>query len=327
MAIVNAGPVAPLDMTNVQLLTLQNAATPIYDVNQVRLDGGLGRYDDVRGSGFTYDGGGYDYYGGGSASYDPTSGVVGNLTEVANGATIMDVSGMSVSAPALFAALRMGDGPTMMNLLFGGDDIITGAGGADSLDGLGGNDTIAGAAGADSVRGFEGNDQVDGGAGDDNLNGNLGDDVVRGGDGADFVRGGQGTDIVFGDAADDPHVNGNIGNDEVHGGAGADTVFGGQGNDLVMGEDGDDQLSGDLGNDTLLGGLGADRFQFRVGSGRDVATDFNAAEGDRILLPTGTAYTLANVNGEAAIDLGGGEQLTLTGVSAASFNAAWVVFG
>ncbi|MFA7505003.1 MAG: Ig-like domain-containing protein [Burkholderiaceae bacterium] len=59
--------------------------------------------------------------------------------------------------------------------------------------------------------------------------------------------------------------------------AGNDTLDGGAGNDLLFGQGGDD---------TLIGGAGADTFVFsmRTDNGNDTIMDFNAAEGDRIML-------------------------------------------
>ena len=197
--------------------------------------------------------------------------------------------------------------------------------GAHAISGSGGGDNILGGSGADYIRGLDGNDTIDGGAGNDDVNGNMGNDIVHGGDGNDSVRGGQGNDTVYGDAGDDPHVNGNLGDDIVHGGDGNDTVYGGQGNDTIYGDNGNDQLSGDLGNDVMYGGSGADRFMFQHGGGQDQIGDFSSAEGDRVVLPTGTAYTLETVNGQAVIDLGGGDTLTLVGVSQAQMGD-WLVY-
>ncbi|OYX34669.1 MAG: hypothetical protein B7Y99_05060 [Caulobacterales bacterium 32-69-10] len=187
-------------------------------------------------------------------------------------------------------------------------------------------DSLTGDAGANLIRGLDGADLVDGGAGDDDVNGNVGADVVHGGAGSDFARGGKDNDAVYGDAGDDTHVNGNLGDDSVYGGEGNDTVYGGQGADHLLGEAGDDWLSGDLGNDLLTGGAGADRFLFRAGSGGDWVADFNAAEGDRIQLAPATAYTVADIAGQAALDLGGGDVIVLMGVAFTAFTPGWVVF-
>lgn len=81
--------------------------------------------------------------------------------------------------------------------------------------------------------------------------------------------------------------------------AGAETLMGYEGRDTLSGLAGDDRLVGGLGGDTLTGGSGADDFVFSLVSdsirtssgtahlaGRDLITDFNAAEGDLIDLST-----------------------------------------
>ncbi|HTK34427.1 MAG TPA: CHRD domain-containing protein [Caulobacteraceae bacterium] len=172
----------------------------------------------------------------------------------------------------------------------GGNDVISGGGGNDRVFAAAGNDTIDGGDGNDSVLGMDGNDSAPGGAGDDSLSGNAGNDTLRGGDGADSIYGGKGNDSLFGDA-------------------------------------GADKLSGDLGNDILTGGAGADRFAFAKGGGQDWVADFNFAEGDRILLPTGTIFTATSYLGQVLLDLGGGDTIGLAGVSSASFTADFVTFG
>jgi serralysin len=196
----------------------------------------------------------------------------------------------------------------------------------ENADGGSGGDTIVGNGVGNYVRGLDGSDSIDGGAGDDDLNGNVGTDTVTGGDGADWVRGGQGADIVVGAGGNDPHVNGNLGDDTVYGATGNDTVYGGQGNDRLFGDEGDDWLSGDLGADVLTGGAGADRFLFRVGAGGDWITDFSSAQGDRVMLAPGTAYTITSVSGQAVVDLGGGALLGFTNVAPSALGD-WLVFG
>jgi|SRR5439155_11221604 len=67
--------------------------------------------------------------------------------------------------------------------------------------------------------------------------------------------------------------------DLLQGSASGDTIEGGRGNDW---------LDGGVGNDTLTGGAGADTFVLRSGGGHDVVTDFNPAEGDRVMFDYGT---------------------------------------
>ena len=68
------------------------------------------------------------------------------------------------------------------------------------------------------------------------------------------------------------------------------------GNDIIKGSAGSDYLDGGAGNDTLTGAGGADTFVFHIGSGNDVVTDFNQAEGDHLLLDFGS-YSQTMVTG------------------------------
>jgi hypothetical protein len=238
-----------------------------------------------------------------------SGGVVDEVVQIFDGQLLSHTYNVGASAIPFFVAVADVDSPTLHGMVFGGPDDITGSSQADLIIALDGNDT------------------VDGAAGDDDVNGNLGQDIVHGGAGADSVRGGKDNDTVYGDGGDDGHVNGNIGDDIVHGGDGADTVYGGQGQDTLFGDAGDDLLSGDLGFDVLMGGAGADRFTIRAGGGFDWVADFNAAEGDRILLAPGAAFTVGSASGQVVIDLGGGTFLGLAGVPSAAFSADWIVVG
>ncbi len=246
-----------------------------------------------------------------------TGGVLTEVDSSYHGAPTFQMTNLAIPASQFANAVLNGDTTTLVNLLLAGDDQIYG-----STSG----EFIYGGPGNDSVIALDGNDTVLGGAGNDDVNGNVGDDSVSGGDGNDIVRGGKGNDTVYGDAGDDPHVNGNMGDDIVHGGDGNDTVYGGQGNDTVYGDAGDDLLSGDLGADVLYGGPGADRFAIAKGGGFDWVGDFNAADGDHIQLRAGTTYTVVNYQGQVVIDLGGGDELGLTGVPFASFSKDWILF-
>ena len=68
----------------------------------------------------------------------------------------------------------------------------------------------------------------------------------------------------------------------------ADILAGSASSDTVQGARGNDRLDGGAGNDSLIGGEGADTFVLRSGGGDDVVTDFNAAEGDRVMFDYGT---------------------------------------
>lgn len=69
-------------------------------------------------------------------------------------------------------------------------------------------------------------------------------------------------------------INGTGKNDSLHGLASNDVINGGKGNDFLWGHGGDD---------TLTGGAGRDVFVLSAGGGEDTITDFNPAEGDKIV--------------------------------------------
>ena len=186
-----------------------------------------------------------------------------------------------------------------------------------------GNDTIIEANGTNYLRGEAGEDSLSGGSGFDDMHGNMGNDTLRGNDGEDWVVGGKDNDLLFGDAAWDI-VYGNMGNDTVDGGAGNDWVRGGQGEDSVMGGAGDDWIWGDKGNDTISGGAGADIFHSLVGAAIDRITDFNYAQGDRLVLDGGPSRTIAQIAADVVVDMGNGDQVILVGVSLAGLGADWI---
>jgi Ca2+-binding RTX toxin-like protein len=107
-------------------------------------------------------------------------------------------------------------------------------------------------------------------------------------------------DYVLTNASFQRLIAGSEAGDSVVGTAqGAETLMGYAGRDTLSGLAGDDRLAGGLGGDTLTGGSGADDFVFssvsdsiRTSSGtahtagRDLVTDFNAAEGDIVDLST-----------------------------------------
>lgn len=207
-----------------------------------------------------------------------------------------------------------------------GGDTDTGAGGNDTV-GTDGNDDLVLTDGDDIVRGEAGNDTIAGLGGADLIYGNTGSDVVYGNTGNDTVFGGQQADILFGGQNEDllygnydtDGIYGNYGNDTLYGGQGNDPLFGGQGDDLLFGNRDDDDLFGNLGNDTLYGGSGADYFYAGDGQGDDVVADFNAAEGDRIVLASD--YSLSGSGGSTVLTMSGAS-VTLLGIDVAGFDAA-----
>ncbi|GAA6210034.1 hypothetical protein NBRC116601_33270 [Cognatishimia sp. WU-CL00825] len=156
------------------------------------------------------------------------------------------------------------------------DETFVGTSGNDRLRGSRGDDDMSGAAGNDTLYGLNGDDRLNGGAGNDTLLSGGGDDRVLGGSGDDKLAGGAGHDTLIGGAD----------NDVLIGGAGHDSLEGGDGRDKLVGGDGDDFLNGGEGRNVLRGGAGADTFIFDISDAgdMDVIQDFNAAEGDRILV-------------------------------------------
>ncbi|WP_053076556.1 ExeM/NucH family extracellular endonuclease [Caenimonas sp. SL110] len=194
-----------------------------------------------------------------------------------------------------------------------------------------------------------------GNAGPNRIDGNSGDNELRGGGGRDTLRGGEGDDSYFVDGSPDRVEElEDAGHDTVYSSAQSvdlarnveDLVLVGggvegignkldnwlQGNDLdnvLQGRQGDDTIDGGAGADRLSGGRGSDLFSFSSGSGIDVVTDFDAD--DRILLEMGLnksaiatpSQALAATSyewGNAVIDLGGGNYLTLLGVAQGELN-------
>lgn len=178
--------------------------------------------------------------------------------------------------------------------------------------------SIIGGSGDDVVMGGDWSDTILGGAGANTLSGGGGDDVVgftivAGASGAGSLDGGDGVDtlaltIAADDAAADIDLTDNqtvpgtapdgttfVGFEKIDfkGGGAGDSVTGGRLSDTLSGGDGSDTLDGGAGADTIIGGAGvdlitggdgADLFQFYRPrpADRDIVTDFNSAEGDRL---------------------------------------------
>lgn len=207
-----------------------------------------------------------------------------------------------------------------------GADTISGNSAANSLFGGAGNDSIAGLGGDNYLRGEDGNDLIQGGEAFDDINGNQGNDTASGGLGDDWVVGGKDNDSLSGDSGADI-VYGNLGNDTGDGGSGDDIIRGGQGDDLLFGSAGNDWISGDRGNDTLTGGAGADTFNTFGDAGTDRVLDFSRAEGDRVRLDPGSTYTVSQVGSDTVINVTGGAQLILVGVSQSGLTGDWIFVG
>ncbi len=204
-----------------------------------------------------------------------------------------------------------------------GADVLVGTAAGGTIMAGDGNDTITADDATNYLRGEVGDDVIYGGAGFDDINGNQGNDTIHGGIGDDWVVGGKDNDLQFGESGDDI-VWGNLGNDTLSGGSGADQIRGGQGDDSISGGSGNDYISGDRGNDTESGGSGADNFHTFSGAGVDRVLDFNAAEGDRVMLDPGTTYTASQVGADTVVDMGNGDQMILVGVTLANLPSTWI---
>lgn len=216
-------------------------------------------------------------------------------------------------------------------------DSIRGGSGSDTIIGNGGNDTLIG--GASEADPTDSADAIYGGAGADYMIGNGGNDSLFGGgaavdpnDTADTIFGGNGSDYILG----------NGGNDSLYGGGAqadpsdaADTIYGGNGNDVIIANGGNDFIAGQAGNDTLYGGVGNDFFFFAFGDGADVIAAFDnpgVGVGDIIQIANGINGTsihaaadvlshISYASGNAVIDFGAGNTLTVLSVASGSFTA------
>ncbi len=261
--------------------------------------------------------------------------------------TLLRVTELGFEVTAFSYWVEQDANPEALKTILAGDDSLAGSAGADLFRTYAGRDTILGNGGRDTVfaglgddvirahdvagapsgdtylRGEEGNDWIGGGSGFDDANGNQGNDTITTGAGDDYCVGGKDDDLLFGDAGQD-FVYGNLGNDTCEGGDGNDVIRGGQDNDVVRGGAGDDFVSGDKGSDTMTGGTGADIFHTFGDAGRDLVTDFNFAEGDRVQLDPGTRYTVLQVGNDIEISMEGGGKMILVGVPLLSLSFTWI---
>ena len=244
------------------------------------------------------------------------------------GAAVIATWSASRGVPIPSSSYYAPGGSTNAQSIMGDDaaNALSGGLGNDTVSGQLGADTISDPGGANYLRGDDGDDQITGGSGFDDINGNAGADTVRGGGGDDWAVGGKDNDRLYGESGNDI-VYGNLGDDTCEGGSGNDILRGGQGNDIVKGAEGNDYVSGDKGDDTLSGGTGADTFHSFGDAGMDRISDFSRAQGDTVLLDFGTSYTVSQIGADTVIDMIGGGQMILVGVSMASLTGNWLVVG
>lgn len=206
------------------------------------------------------------------------------------------------------------------------------------------NNALIGNSAKNVLNGSAGNDRLDGGVGADAMTGGLGDDVYVVDDALDTTveaaSGGVDTvesSITWTLSAEVEQLlltgtsatngTGNALDNRITGNAQANTLTGNAGNDT---------LDGAGGNDTLVGGGAADTFVFAAGSGTDTISDFSVAEGDRVqialavngsaIVDAATALGAAHASGaNVTIDLGGGNSITLIGVTLTELTTAQFV--
>jgi hypothetical protein len=232
-------------------------------------------------------------------------------------------AGRKVANDLLFELLRIEDTNLGAAINMGaGDDVLTNIAGRVSGKIYGhiamgaGGDTLTGGAFNEIVSDEDGRDLYNLGAGADGI-------YLRAYDSfADTMIGGQGIDLVNFDLTQINSATGNghiidlanarviyhaaSATDTVGGGHGIDVIrefeqvlgsdgddfiFGGAANETLMGGDGNDIIAGGAGRDSLVGGDNADMFVFNLAAhsgatraARDIIADFNAAEGDKIVL-------------------------------------------
>ena len=198
---------------------------------------------------------------------------------------------------------------------FEGIENLTGSIYADTLWGDDGINELMGMDGNDALKGFGGADSLDGGNGNDTLDGMDGADTLNGGTGADTMLGGTGDDAYYVDNADDEVIDvaGQGFNDRVRTStsyslapgsevemlettdptaATAISLGGNEYANTIIGNAGTNIIVGGAGFDTMFGGDGGDVFVWHsitemgstVDANSDTVRDFNAADGDLIVL-------------------------------------------
>ncbi|WP_169567657.1 Ig-like domain-containing protein [Sneathiella limimaris] len=188
-----------------------------------------------------------------------------------------------------------------------GDDVIRGNLGYDSLYGGTGDDTMYGGGDSDYMMGMEDDDLMYGGSGYDSMYGGSGADVMYGEGDSDFMYGNSGNDIMSGGEGAD-FMYGNSGNDIMYGDGGNDAMYGGSGNDLMIGGADNDTMLGENGDDTLYGGIGAD--SMRGGSENDAM--YGGADNDFMMGESGDD-TMHGGSGNDSMVGGSGEDLMYGG--------------
>jgi Ca2+-binding RTX toxin-like protein len=225
------------------------------------------------------------------------------------------------------------NGNALDNVLYGmdGNDTLNGGVGADTLIGGLGNDTyyVDNMGDVITENPGEGNDLVQSSidwslganlenlilTGTNNINGigNDLDNVLTGNSGNNWLAGQDGNDDLRGSSGNDI-LQGGSGTDFLSDTAGANLFDGGSGTDTLTGNSGNELFIGGTGNDTITTGNGADILAFNRGDGADVVNGGIGTD-NTISLGQGINYSdiaLSKVNNNLILEVGGGEQITLS---------------
>ncbi|WP_341880512.1 FKBP-type peptidyl-prolyl cis-trans isomerase [Synechococcus sp. UW140] len=87
----------------------------------------------------------------------------------------------------------------------------------------------------------------------------------------------------------------------------------------ILAATGNDILDGSINNDLLVGGLGADTFL--LSAGKDIITDFNTAEGDKLIETSTSQRSLVDSADGLLITYANGNSTLLSGISSTNFDA------
>jgi subtilisin-like proprotein convertase family protein len=170
------------------------------------------------------------------------------------------------------------------------------AGGAISIGGVAALTLAAGAADFENFYSGDGDDVIDGNSLGNHIVGARGVDNLHGKNGNDRLVGEDGNDTLFGDKNNDT-LTGGDGNDRVNGGTGSDNLSGNGGNDTFI-------FQNNFDNDTVQG------FQDDLDTLR-----FNSDFADGLTVSQFIATYATVVGGNTVFDFGGGDVLTVVGVT------------
>ena len=186
MATVTGGSVYVLDF---EALEIAN----IFDYQYSSLNSTSAKFYDNSSNYTLFQGRGLTYYSDG----EPKSGLVTSASFVANGATVIKITGLNdVPATTIADYAHANNTLGLLSIALAGADTITGTAGPDVLYGFGGNDSIKGGVGSDRLLGGNGNDTLRGDAGADRLDGGAGIDTLIGGSDNDIYTIDNAADVI-----------------------------------------------------------------------------------------------------------------------------------